>query len=138
MLVGRWLTYLQYCLNQEYTAKIPQSEFDRYGAKQALKGVKVTLGNGFFFTVSDNISNGYNWIKLLIMHLCILGKPGVTTSVLFERRKPLASISIEGVVGASRNLDIMFPRFDKEDRKYFKINTYISYSTYNGVKHLES
>ena len=72
------------------------------------------------------------------MHLCILGKPGVTTSVLFERRKPLASISIEGVVGASRNLDIMFPRFDKEDRKYFKIKTYISYSTYNGVKHLES
>ena len=55
------------------------------------------------------------------MHLCILGKPGVTTSVLFERRKPLASISIEGVVGARRNLDITFPRFDKEDRKYFKI-----------------
>ena len=72
------------------------------------------------------------------MHLCILGKPGVTTSVLFERRKPLASISIEGVVGASRNLDIMFPRFDKEDRKYFKIKTYISYPMYNGVKHLES
>ena len=55
------------------------------------------------------------------MRLCILGKPGVTTSVLFERRKPLASISIEGVVGARRNLDITFPRFDKEDRKYFKI-----------------
>jgi len=28
---------------QEYTAKIPQSEFDRYGAKQALKGVKGNL-----------------------------------------------------------------------------------------------
>ena len=72
------------------------------------------------------------------MRLCILGKPGVTTSVLFERRKPLASISIEGVVGARRNLDITFPRFDKEDSKYYKFKTYISYSMYNGGKHLES